>query len=60
MAHIMVRARWVRQTQHRPLAAGVSPREFTIAELRRIYEAIWGEELDPRNFSRKALSRGHG
>ena len=29
---------------------------FTVAELRRIYEIIWGEQLDPRNFHRKLTS----
>jgi 8-oxo-dGTP diphosphatase len=29
---------------------------FTIAELRAVYEAIWGETLDPANFHRKATS----
>jgi 8-oxo-dGTP diphosphatase len=42
--------------EYTTLARAFCPREFTIAELRRIYEAIWGEELDPRNFSRKVLS----
>jgi 8-oxo-dGTP diphosphatase len=26
---------------------------FTIAELRRIYEIVWGMEIDPGNFHRK-------
>ncbi|MGH8877013.1 MAG: NrtR DNA-binding winged helix domain-containing protein, partial [Stackebrandtia sp.] len=29
------------------------PSEFTIAQLRRIYEAVWGTRVDPRNFHRK-------
>ena len=28
--------------------------ESAIAELRRVYEAVWGTRLDPRNFHRKA------
>lgn len=29
------------------------PGEFTVAELRRVYEIVWGISLDPRNFHRK-------
>ena len=39
--------------EYTPLAAAFCPAEFTVAELRRAYQAVWGVELDPRNFHRK-------
>lgn len=39
--------------EYTPLAAAFVGEEFTIAELRRVYEAVWGRPLDPRNFHRK-------
>lgn len=36
------------------LATAFCPEEFTIEHLRRVYEAVWGTPLDPRNFHRKA------
>jgi len=39
--------------EYSPLAAAFCPAEFTISELRTIYEAVWGISLDPRNFHRK-------
>jgi 8-oxo-dGTP diphosphatase len=35
------------------LATAFCAESFTIAELRRVYEAIWGVRLDERNFYRK-------
>lgn len=35
------------------LAARFCPREFTIADLRRVYEAVWNTTLDAGNFQRK-------
>ncbi len=39
--------------EYTPLAAAFCPDEFTVADLRRVYEAVWGTALDPRNFHRK-------
>lgn len=39
--------------EYTPLAAAFCPPEFTVAQLRAVYEAVWGQELDPRNFHRK-------
>lgn len=35
------------------LATRLCPAPFTVAELRAVYEVVWGQELDPRNFHRK-------
>jgi 8-oxo-dGTP diphosphatase len=40
--------------EYSPLATAFCADEFTISELRGIYEAVWGTPLDPRNFHRKA------
>ncbi|MFF0338690.1 NUDIX domain-containing protein [Kribbella sp. NPDC004875] len=39
--------------EYSPLATAFCPPEFTISELRGVYEAVWGTPLDPRNFHRK-------
>lgn len=39
--------------EYSPLGIGFCAEEFTITELRRVYEAVWGTTLDPRNFHRK-------
>ncbi|WP_052851376.1 NUDIX hydrolase [Streptomyces avicenniae] len=39
--------------EYSSLAAAFCPPEFTVGELRRVYEAVWGVVLDPRNFHRK-------
>ena len=39
--------------EYTPLAAAFCPAPFTVNELRLVYEAVWGIELDPRNFHRK-------
>ena len=42
-----------RKLEYSPLATAFCDEEFTVAELRRVYEVVWGVRLDPRNFHRK-------
>jgi 8-oxo-dGTP diphosphatase len=42
--------------EYTPLAAAFVGEEFTISELRAVYEAVWGERLHAGNFHRKVLS----
>lgn len=39
--------------EHSALAAAFCNETFTISELQRVYEAVWGVRLDQRNFYRK-------
>jgi 8-oxo-dGTP diphosphatase len=39
--------------EYSPLATAFCAEEFTVAELRHVYEVVWGIRLDPRNFHRK-------
>jgi 8-oxo-dGTP diphosphatase len=39
--------------EYTALGAAFCREEFTVAELRRVYEIVWGVRLDPRNFHRK-------
>ena len=39
--------------EYTSLAAAFCRDEFSVAELRRVYEIVWGTRLDPRNFHRK-------
>lgn len=42
--------------EYTPLASAFCPAEFTIAQLRAVYEAVWQTPLDPRNFHRKVTT----
>lgn len=42
--------------EYSPLATSFCDDEFTIADLRHVYEVVWGTALDPRNFHRKVSS----
>jgi len=41
--------------EYSTLATEFCPPEFTITELRNVYETIWGRLLDPGNFQKKVL-----
>lgn len=42
------------------LATSFVPDEFTISELREVYDVIWGSDLDPGNFHRKVVTGTDG
>ena len=46
------------QLNYQPIGYNLMPREFTMPELQKLYEAILGKKLDRRNFQRRILAFG--
>ena len=44
--------------EYTTLAAKFCPPEFTISQLRRVYETVWNTDLDPGNFQRSVQDSG--
>jgi 8-oxo-dGTP diphosphatase len=40
--------------EYSTIATSFCDHEFTLSELRQVYETVWGVELEPANFARKA------
>jgi 8-oxo-dGTP diphosphatase len=51
------RSRLRQKVDYTPLAFHILPETFTLADLRRVYESIHGQPLDPSNFNRQMLAR---
>jgi 8-oxo-dGTP diphosphatase len=50
-------ARW--QLEYTTVAAAFCAQPFSVGDLRRVYETVWGNKLDPSNFRRKVTRAEH-
>ena len=57
-SEMLNRARYQLKIQSilKPIGFKLLPRQFTIPDLQALYEAIFDQEIDPRNFRRRLLS----
>ena len=46
--------------EYTTVAAHFCPPEFTMTQLRRVYETVWGQQLEPANFRRKVEKMNQG
>ena len=53
---MMARERLQHKVANHPVGFELLPEKFTLRQLQNLYEAIYGSELDKRNFTRKILS----
>ncbi|MEV6525805.1 NUDIX domain-containing protein [Longispora sp. NPDC051575] len=42
--------------EYTTVATSFCPSEFSVTDLRRVYEVVWGRPIDPRNFHRKVIA----
>lgn len=42
-----------RRISYSPIAMGLLPQSFTLSQLQKLYEVIWGQEIDKRNFRKR-------
>ncbi|HNP20931.1 MAG TPA: NUDIX domain-containing protein [Panacibacter sp.] len=53
---LLAKERLQQKVANHPIGFELLPEKFTLRQLQNLYEAIYGSELDKRNFTRKILS----